>query len=239
MYRRLHLTETALVKVHSDISRAMDNGDIVILVMLALSAKFNTLDHQKMLNRLQRMYSIEGQALQWIESYLDLRTQCVKLLAAESSDQTLTFVMLQGSVLAAKMYCLYSRPVGFIIKHNDMDYHVYADDSQIYLVIKRSDISSTIHRVENCVHDIKGWMETNLLKLNEDKTEVIVFGSQRKQHLLQNIVPLVSLCSSQHGLKQIKLCFKSRAGCEAALRSDGRLCLQSYYAYSLRILDKV
>ena len=42
------------------------------------------------------------------------------------------------------------------------------------------------------------------------------------------IVPLVSVCSSQHGLKQIKLCFNSRAGCEAALRSDGRLCLQSF-----------
>ena len=67
------------------------------------------------------MYDIEGQALQWIESYLDLRTQCVKLLGAESSDQTLTFAMPQGSVLGAKMYCLYSRPVGFIIKHNDMD----------------------------------------------------------------------------------------------------------------------
>ena len=44
------------------------------------------------------------------------------------------------------------------------------------------------------------------------------------------IVPLVSVCSSQHGLKQIKLCFK-RAGCEAALRSDGRLYLQSYYSF--------
>ena len=40
-----------------------------------------------------------------------------------------------------------------------------------------------------------------------------------------------SVCSSQHGLKQIKLCFNSRAGCEAALCSDGRLCLQSYLDY--------
>ena len=43
------------------------------------------------------------------------------------------------------------------------------------------------------------------------------------------IVPLVSVCSSRHGLKQIKLCFNSRAGCEAALRSGRRLCLHSYY----------
>ena len=43
------------------------------------------------------------------------------------------------------------------------------------------------------------------------------------------IVLLVSVSSSQHGLKQIKLCFNSRAGCEAALSSDGRLCVQSHY----------
>ena len=46
------------------------------------------------------------------------------------------------------------------------------------------------------------------------------------------IVPLVSVCWSRHGLKQIKLCFNSRPGYEAALRSDRRLCLQSYYIYS-------
>ena len=43
------------------------------------------------------------------------------------------------------------------------------------------------------------------------------------------IEPIVSISSSQHALKQIKLCFNSRAGCEAALRSDGMLCLQSFY----------
>ena len=44
-------------------------------------------------------------------------------------------------------------------------------------------------------------------------------------------LPIVSLCSSQHGVKQIKYCFTARVDCEAALRSDGRLCLQSYYKY--------
>ena len=53
-------------------------------------------------------------------------------------------------------------------------------------------------------------------------------SSQTNTHY-SYIVPLVSVCSSQHGLKQIKLCFNAHAGCEAALRSDGSLCLQSYY----------
>ena len=50
----------------------------------------------------------------------------------------------------------------------------------------------------------------------------------------------MSVCSPQHGLKQIKLCFNSRAGCEAALRSDRRPCLQSYYwIYVSRCVKRV
>ena len=60
------------------------------------------------------------------------------------------------------------------------------------------------------------------------KQGLICFSLCRaEQHPLLYIVPLVSVCSSRHELKQIKLCFNSRAGCEAALHSDGKLCLQS------------
>ena len=52
------------------------------------------------------------------------------------------------------------------------------------------------------------------------------------------IVPLVSVCSSRHRLKQIKLCFNSRAGFETALRSEGRLCLQSYYPSAAQTVGK-
>ena len=58
-------------------------------------------------------------------------------------------------------------------------------------------------------------------------------GTERRGHDLFHIVPLVSVCSSQHGLKQIKPCFNARDGCEAALRSDGRLYLQSYYLLNI------
>ena len=118
---------------------------------------------------------------------MGLSSQCVKLPGAQSKDQVLTFAVPQGSVLGAEFYCYYSKPVGKIIRSHSMDYHCYADDSQIYLIIKQTNISSTLHRVEQCVSDIKGWMGHNLLKLNEDKTEVILFAPESKQHLLNNI----------------------------------------------------
>ena len=67
-YRKKHSTETALLKFHSDISAALDNGDIVILVILDLSTAFDTLDHSIMLSRLRDMYGIKGDALEWVRS---------------------------------------------------------------------------------------------------------------------------------------------------------------------------
>ena len=87
------------------------------------------------------MYGIQGDALEWVRSYLDLRSQCVKLLRTKSADKILTFAMPQGSVLGAEFYCYYSKPVGKIILYHDMDYLSYADNSQLYLIIKqKSDI---------------------------------------------------------------------------------------------------
>ena len=160
---------------------------MVILVMLDLLAAFETLDHSIMLSRLRDMYGIQGDALECIRSYLDLRSQCVKLLGTESANKILTFAMPQGFVLGAEFNCYYSKPVGKIILYHDMEYLCYADDSKLYLIIKQSDIPSTISHVEHCVSDIKRWMGTNLLKPNEDKMEVILFASPKKQHILANI----------------------------------------------------
>ena len=68
-----------------------------------------------------------------------------------------------------------------------MDYMCYADDSQIYIVIRPSTLYITISRVERCICEIQKWMEENLLKLNEDKTEILLIAPPRKQHHLNNI----------------------------------------------------
>ena len=187
-YRPAHSTETALVKVHSDISKLVDDRQVVILViMLDLSAAFDTLDHTIMLDRLWRMYGIDEQALKWISSYLDSRTQSVHVNGSKSQPKTMTFAMPQGSVLGAVFYVYYSKPVGLIIRSHKMEYHCYADDSQLYIVLNQANVNETIHRVENCVSDIQTWMERNLLKLNEDKTEIILFSKKSMENLFGNI----------------------------------------------------
>ena len=74
-YRAHHSTETAGLNVLSDILMAIDKGDLAMLVMLDLSAAFNSVDQSILLRRLHISYGLDCTVLQWFSSYLDHRTQ--------------------------------------------------------------------------------------------------------------------------------------------------------------------
>ena len=76
-YRRNHSTETALLLVISDLLNSMDKQEVTLLGLLNLSAAFCCVDHDILLSRLERMYGIEGLAIEWIRSFLVDRTQQV------------------------------------------------------------------------------------------------------------------------------------------------------------------
>ena len=76
-YKKGHSTETALLKVQNDILIDIDNKNISILVLLDLSAAFDTIDHEVLLSRLEKRYGIKGTTLKWFRSYLTDRSQSV------------------------------------------------------------------------------------------------------------------------------------------------------------------
>ena len=77
-YRAHHSTETAVLKVLADILRAVDGGDLAVLALLDLSAAFDTVDHETLLNRLKKSYGLGGRAHDWFQSYLSGRFQSVR-----------------------------------------------------------------------------------------------------------------------------------------------------------------
>ena len=117
-YRKIHSTETALLKVKIDIIKAMDNQEITCLILLDLSAAFETIDQTILLNRLQTTFGIKDTALNWIASFLTSRNQKVAIgdlgtdLGATSDPVTLTFGVLQGSVLGQILFTLYTVRLG-------------------------------------------------------------------------------------------------------------------------------
>ena len=85
--------------------------------------------------------------------------------------------------------CIQSQS-GLSVKKHGLNHHFYADDSQLYLSFKPADQASkvvTITRVEQCLKEIISWMNSNMLKLNADKTELIIFSSQKHSKLVENV----------------------------------------------------
>lgn len=179
-YKRHHSTETALVKVLNDITHLIDGNYVVALVMLDLSAAFDTVDHTILLQRLESSCGVTGTALKWFESYLTERSQCVHISGHTSSGQMLKFGVPQGSVLGPKAFCLYTKPLGKIIEKHNTEAHFYADDSQLYIALKPRDVLESLSSLEACIADIRQWMRSNFLKLNDSKTEFILLGPKPK-----------------------------------------------------------
>ena len=95
--------------------------------------------------------------------------------------------MPQGSVLGPIIFTIYTTPLADIIKHHGLSYHFYADDTQLYLTVdpkSHSSLQDSISRVEKCAMDIKIWMSRKMLKLNDDKTEVLYIASPHYQKSL-------------------------------------------------------
>ena len=70
----------------------------------------------------------------------------------------------------------------WVIRAHCMDYHLFADDSQLYVFVKhvQANVDGAIGRLEKCCHDIHTWMRRNFLKLNDDKTDVLLIGSRQQ-----------------------------------------------------------
>ena len=97
----------------------MDKGEVTALTLLDFLAAFDTIDHATLTDRLSDWYGISGQAHIWFSSYLQNRHQ--------------SYGVPHGSVLGPVLFTLYTTPLSAIISSFDINHHLYADDTQIYM----------------------------------------------------------------------------------------------------------
>lgn len=179
-FRQGHSTETAVLKVLSDILDAADCQKVTLLGLLDMSAAFDTVDHQILLRRLEVSYGVNGQALQWIRSFLTDRTQAVGFAGSHSRPRGLTCGVPQGSVLGPLLFVLYSADVVNIAAQYGVRIHAYADDLQTYASCAATDQQTATTRLLACIAEIDRWMSSNRLKLNGEKTEFIWLGTRQQ-----------------------------------------------------------
>ncbi len=170
-FRPSHSTETALIRVTNDLLLSSDHGCIFILVLLDLTAAFNTIDHNILLNRLENFVGISRSALAWFKSYLSDRHQFVAVNEEVSYRSQVQYGVPQGSVLGPLLFTLYMLPLGNIIRKHGVSFHCYADDTQLY-ISSRPGETHQIEKLMECIVDIKNWMTCNFLLLNSEKRGV-------------------------------------------------------------------
>ncbi len=179
-YKPFHSTETALVKVHHDIVTALGENQAVLLVLLDLSAAFDTVDTSRLIDVLEGQFGVTNTAKSWFSSYLFNRSQRVAIGSSLSNEFSLESGLPQGSVVGPILFNTYTAPLEMILKRHNVQYHKYADDIQVYTVYNpyhNRGLAIATETLASCIQDIRQWMLINRLKLNDDKTSFMHFLS--------------------------------------------------------------
>ena len=176
-YKEGHSCETLLLDLVNDLQSLVIDGKIATVLLLDLSAAFDTIDHEILLHRLREKFKVTGVPLRWISSYLENRAFSVKIREASSSRLPLKQGVPQGSILGPMLFILYIDGISLIAKRHGISIHVYADDMTLYIGFKPADeFSVTLDKIGSCMEEVKLWMLRNFLKLNMDKTQVLFCG---------------------------------------------------------------
>ena len=182
-YRPGHNTETALLKVVNDMFLSLSKGNISVLALLHFFSAFDTIDYPILVHRLHTDFGFTDTVLQWSSSYLTDRTHYVSLSNHCSAFTHVHSGVPQCSVLGPILFTMYIKPLSAIIDSHSIIHHSFADDLQLQMSAPPDRISELLHSMQSCISDVKAWASANMLKLNDNKTELMLVTSKRTKHL--------------------------------------------------------
>ena len=172
-YRRHTSTEDALLNITETAYKAIDNGEITLLVLLDMSKAFDSVNHNILLHKLNSL-NINSR---WFESYLSNRTQSVKIKREISQPMRINYGVPQGSILGPQLFLIFVNDIRQNLPPNNAKLIMYADDLQVAITGKPSEIYTIKTRIETILENIKQWYDLNGLQVNAGKTHCLAIGS--------------------------------------------------------------
>ena len=179
--RKLHSTETALLYVTDQLPQSMDSKKVSIMVLLDMFKAFDSIRHDILLSKLQNLDFSQG-ALDWFQSYLLNRQQCVRIGDAVSKILPLEFGVPQGSILGPGLFAIYVNDLLSVPKRCLSA--SYVDDHKLYLSLSPAELAKSISALNEDLTRISQWCCKNSHLINADKTNVLAAGVPR---LLQKL----------------------------------------------------
>jgi hypothetical protein len=176
-YHSGHSTETALVRVFNDLLLSVDRDNCSALVLLDLSATFDTVDHQILLGWLSNQFGVIDGALDW--NYFSDQFQSVFVNGVSSMSASVKTGVPQSSVLRPLFFTSYTAPVNNIACRHGVRSHFYVDDTQFSVEFPSDGQSAAYCRLCGCLDETRDWMTRNRLKLNDGKTDFLLVYSTR------------------------------------------------------------
>ena len=162
----------------------MERQQVSALVLLDLTAAFDTIDHQLLLSRLKSVFGISGTAHTLLSSYLSDRFQSVSIRSHCSDQHPLLYGVPQGSVLGPLLFTLYTTPLASLLENSQISFHLYADDTQLYISFSSDDCDDALATLSSALDRVHSWLHNNHLTLNPSKTEFLLFGTKQQRSKL-------------------------------------------------------
>ena len=188
-YRKHHSTETLLTKIHSDIMMNMDRQELTLLILLDLSAAFDSICQTKLLKILEHRFKIRKEVLNWLKMYILNRQQKVKVNDIFSKPVDLKHGVPQGSCVGPILFLVYISSLYDTIEEVLPIVEGYADDHQLYISFKPTsgNPEAAVNSMNKCISIIRQYMIKEQLKINDSKTEFLVIGTPQQLEKVQNL----------------------------------------------------
>ena len=174
--KSLHSTETLNIYITDLLLEAMDKKKISALILLDLSKAFDSISHQRLLQKLSTV-GASPTAIMWFQSYLSGRTQLVRIGSVRSDPLPITHGVPQGAILSPLLFCIYLNDLPCTPQFCHLE--SYVDDSKVLLSFNVTDYSNAKIKLEEDLQRVAIWCCENQLLINPDKTKFMLIGTRQ------------------------------------------------------------